>query len=296
MHDHTQRPGLLYRRGMDHIRRFYRPSLRSPRALVAWEGWNDACEAASGAATYLLEQQGDTEPFAAIEPEEFYDFQVRRPHVESTDGRTRRITWPVTQAHPLHVPGAPHDAVVVVGEEPSLRWKTYTRSLAQILTEADVEMVVTLGAFIGQVAHSRPVPIIGVATDPALIEELGLMTSRYEGPTGIVSVMIEACREVGIPAVSLWAAAPHYLAANPNPKAMLALLSTASAVMDMPVDLGELEEAAAEFEDKVDEAMADDDEFTGYVRRLEEHSATEPIDPERSDRLINEIESFLKER
>jgi proteasome assembly chaperone (PAC2) family protein len=140
------------------------------------------------------------------------------------------------------------------------------------------------------------VPIIGVATDPALIADLGLMTSSYEGPTGIVSVMTEACREVGIPAVSLWAATPHYLAANPNPKAMLALLSTAAEVIDIPVDLAELERAAHEFEAKVDDAMADDDDFLGYVRRLEDQTGTESIDPDLSDHLIHEIESFLKER
>lgn len=261
---------------------------------MAWEGWNDACEAASGAVSYLVEQHEPAEPFAAIEPEEFYDFQVRRPHVELADGGTRRITWPTTEAFAL-----PHDAgdlVGVIAEEPNLRWKTYTRSLAQILVESDVELVVTLGAFLGQVAHSRPVPIIGVATDPALIDGMGLIQSNYEGPTGIVSVMLEACREVGIPSVSLWAAAPHYLAANPNPKAMLALLSTATAVTGAPIDLTELELAAIDFEHRVDEALADDTDFIDYVQRLEDESEVAPIDPTRSDHLIREIESFLKER
>lgn len=282
--------------GMDHVRRFFRPALRSPRALLAWEGWNDACEAASGAAAYLLAEYEASEPFAALEPEEFYDFQVRRPRVEVSDEGTRRITWPLTQAHAVALSAAPHDAVVVMGEEPSLRWKTYTRCLAQMLVDADVELAVTVGAFIGQVPHSRPVPIIGVASDPALIEGMGLLSSRYEGPTGIVSVMTEACREVGIPTVSLWAAAPHYLAANPNPKVMLALLEAASQVMEVPVDTSELEAAAFEFEAKVDEAMAEDDDFVGYVRRLEQESVAEPLDPSRSDAMISEIESFLKER
>jgi proteasome assembly chaperone (PAC2) family protein len=281
---------------MDVIRRFFKPALRVPRAVVAWEGWNDACEAASGAVSHLLGQHPEATPFAAIEPEEFYDFQVRRPRVETTDGGTRRITWPLTQAFAIPTGKTPNDLVVVLGEEPNMRWKTYTRSLAQILADVDVEIVITLGAFIGQVAHTRPVPIIGVATDPHLIEDLGLLTSRYEGPTGIVSVMLEACREVGIPAVSLWAAAPHYLAANPNPKAMLALLAKASEVMRVDVDLSELEQAAAEFEGRVDEAMAQDEDFVGYVRRLEEETAIAPIDPSRSDHLIHEIESFLKER
>lgn len=276
---------------MDPIRRFFKSDLRSPRAVLAWEGWNDACEAASGAAAYLLDKGGDPDPFAVLEPEEFYDFQVRRPRVEMNDGGTRRITWPLTEAFAL----PNENLVVVAGEEPNLRWKTYTRTVAQILSEADVEKVVTLGAFIGQVPHSRPVPIIGVATDPSLIEGLELIPSRYEGPTGVIAVMLEACREVGIPAVSLWAATPHYLAANPNPKAMLALLSTASQVLEQPLDLTDLETASAEFEVKVDEAMADDEDFVSYVRRLEEESTAEPIDPSRSDHLIREIESFLKE-
>ena len=280
-----------YRRDMDPIRRFFKPELRSPRAILAWEGWNDACEAASGAAEYLLDKAGGPDPFAVLEPEEFYDFQVRRPRVEMNDGGTRRITWPLTEVYSLEA----ENLIVGAGEEPNLRWKTYTRSLAQILSEADVQQVVTFGAFIGQVAHTRPVPIIGVATDPALVENLGLISSRYEGPTGIIAVMLEACREVGIPALSLWAATPHYLAANPNPKAMLALLDTAATALDTTLDLADLETAATEFEQKVDDAMADDEDFIGYVRRLENDSGTEPLDPTRSDHLIREIESFLKE-
>src|SRR3990172_5062824 len=201
---------------VDHVRRLSRPLLHTPRALLAWEGWNDACNAASGSAAFLLAQLDTPEPFAVIEPEEFYDFTVRRPHVQIDDGGTRRLTWPATNAYAI--PAGANDLVVVTGEEPNLRWKTYTRTLAGLLAETDIELVVTLGAFVGQVAHTLPVPIIGVATDPTLVERHALLTSRYEGPTGIVGVMLEACREVGIPAISLWAAAPHYLAANPNPK------------------------------------------------------------------------------
>ncbi len=280
---------------MDHVHRFSRPTLRTPRALLAWEGWNDACDAASGAAAFLLGQLDLPEPFAVIEPEEFYDFTVRRPRVRSDDGGTRRLMWPTTNAY--RVPSGANDLVVVTGEEPNLRWKTYTRTLAGLLAETDVEMVVTLGAFIGQVAHTLPVPIIGVATDPTMVERHGLIASRYEGPTGIVGVMLEACREVGIPAVSLWAAAPHYLAANPNPKAMLALLRTARGILDIDLDLDELEQMATDFETRVDEAMSDNAEFVSYVRRLEEEGdAASVIDPARSAQMITEIEEFLRER
>jgi len=281
---------------MDHVHRISRPQLRRPRAILAWEGWNDACDAASGAVAYLLGQRDDPKPFAWIEPEEFYDFQVRRPHVEVDNGGTRSLSWPLTSAFAIQTDTA-HDLVITLGEEPNLRWKTYTRSLAHLLAESDVEMIVTLGAFIGQVAHTVPVPIIGVANDPDLVLQYGLRTSRYEGPTGIVGVMLEACREIGIPAVSLWAAAPHYLAANPNPMAMLALLTKAQEVLEFDLDTTELEVAASEFQARVDEAMAENEDFTGYIQRLEEGSAEmSSIDPSSAVALITEIEDFLKER
>jgi len=281
---------------MDHVHRISRPQLRRPRAILAWEGWNDACDAASGAVAYLLGQRDDPKPFAWIEPEEFYDFQVRRPHVEVDNGGTRSLSWPLTSAFAIQTDTA-HDLVITLGEEPNLRWKTYTRSLAHLLAESDVEMIVTLGAFIGQVAHTVPVPIIGVANDPDLVLQYGLRTSRYEGPTGIVGVMLEACREIGIPAVSLWAAAPHYLAANPNPTAMLALLTKAQEVLEFDLDTTELEVAASEFQARVDEAMAENEDFTGYIQRLEEGSAEmSSIDPSSAVALITEIEDFLKER
>lgn len=282
---------------MDALRRFDRPALRSPRALLAWEGWNDACDAASGAAAYLL-GQFDVEPFAIVEPEEFYDFQEHRPTVQVDGGGTRRLTWPATRAFALEMMSQSADVVVVTGDEPNYRWKTYTRLVAQMLAETDVDLVVTLGAFIGQVAHTVPVPVVGVATDPGLIDRHHLLTSHYEGPTGIVGVMLEACREMGIPAVSLWAATPHYLAANANPKVMLALLEKAAAVMAVEVDTAELAKVAGEFEGRVNEAMARSQEFADYVRRLEEQagSAT-PVDPTvAGDQLVSEIEDFLRDR
>lgn len=281
---------------MDHVHRTSRPQLRRPRGILAWEGWNDACDAASGAVAYILGQRDDPEPFAWIEPEEFYDFQVRRPFVEVDEGGTRKLSWPLTSAFAVETNTA-HDLVITLGEEPNLRWKTYTRSVARLLAESDVEMIVTLGAFIGQVAHTIPVPIIGVATDPALVEQYGLRTSHYEGPTGIVGVMLEACREIGIPAVSLWAAVPHYLAANPNPTAMLALLAKTQEVLEVDLDTTELAAAASEFQAKVDEAMAENKDFTVYVQRLEKQSADiSSIDPSGSIELITEIEDFLKGR
>lgn len=292
-----ERPSRHYPEPMDPLRRFARPALRSPRALLAWEGWNDACDAASGATAYLL-GQFDVEPFAVVEPEEFYDFQEHRPEVEVDGGGTRRLVWPATRAYALEMFDQPADVVVVTGTEPNYRWKTYTRLVAQMLADADVDLVVTLGAFIGQIAHTVPVPIVGVATDPGLIDRHRLLTSHYEGPTGVVGVMLEACREMGIPAVSLWAAAPHYLAANPNPKVMLALLEKAADVMSIHIDTTELSKVADEFEGKVDEAMARSSEFADYVRRLEADSeATGRVDAAADGtQLISEIEDFLRDR
>ncbi len=281
---------------MDAVRRFARPPLQRPRALIGLEGWGDACDAASGAVAYLLGQT-EPEPFAVIEPEEFYDFQVRRPVIEVDEGGTRSLEWPATRAFGLERPGEPHDLVVVMGEEPNLRWKTYARTLVQLLADNGVEQLVTLGAFVGQVAHTVPVPVVGVATDPDLVSGHGLLTSRYEGPTAILSVILEASREEGIPALSLWAATPHYLAANSNPKAMLALLEKASDVTSIAFDLDELRQVAAEFEEKVDEAMAMSSDLSTYVRRLEESSEAGDevfLGDDAGEQLISDIEQFLR--
>lgn len=283
---------------MDYIRRFDRPDLRRPQAIVALEGWGDACEAASGAAAYLLGQT-EAEPFAAIDPEEFYDFQVRRPIVEVDAGGTRNLSWPATRFFGLERPDSDHDLIIVLGEEPNMRWRTFARTLVQVLDEAGVERLVTLGAFVGQVAHTLPVPIIGVGTDPDEVTRHDLLTSRYEGPTAALSVILEASRESGMPALSLWAATPHYLAANSNPKAMLALLSKAGAILGVDIDTAELEKMSAEFEEKVDDAMDSSSDLAEYVRRLEDEAPGEMRDlseegDESSEQLIADIEQFLR--
>ena len=282
---------------MDAIHRFAKPVLRRPRALLAFEGWNDACDAASGAATYLLGQADVSEPFAVIEPEEFFDFQARRPTVTIDEGGTRALTWPTTKFYAVELADDSRDLVVVVGDEPSYRWKTFSRHVMGVLTDLDVEEAVLLGAFIGQVPHTRPVPIVGVATDPELVLRHGLMTSSYEGPTGIVGVLQEACREVGLPTLSLWAATPHYLAANPNPKAMLALLDRAADILGLQVERAELERVTGEFLERVDAAVRASDDFAGYVAGLEEGDDVESpgrLDPSMTNELVDEIEDFLR--
>ena len=265
--------------------------------MLAWEGWNDACDAASGALSFLL-GQFEPEPFALIEPEEFYDFQTHRPTVAIDQGSTRRLSWPTTRFYAIELPEQAADLVLVVGPEPSLRWKTYSRLITQVLAETDVEIAITLGAFIGQVAHTVPVPLSGVATDPKLAGAYGLNPTGYEGPTGIVGVTLEACREAGLPALSLWAAIPHYLAANTNPKGMLALLEKAAEVAGVWVDTTELGKVAGEFQNRVDTALSQNPNFVAYVRRLEQE-APSPMMPgpghRAGDQLISEIEQFLRE-
>jgi proteasome assembly chaperone (PAC2) family protein len=279
---------------MDPVHRFSRPALRRPRAIVALEGWSDACDAASGAASYLVAQQ-DVEPFTAIDPEEFFDFQSRRPVIDVDSGGTRSLSWPTALFYGLERPEWSQDLIVVVGEEPGLRWKTFARELTSVLEDAGVEQVITLGAFIGQVAHTMPVPIIGVATDPGVVEAYDLLTSNYEGPTSLLSVILEACREQGVPAISLWAAVPHYLAANANPRVMLALLEKTAEILDIDVDTAELRQVAEEFDQKVGEAMTSSTDLTAYVARLEEGAGEALVVGEAvSEQLITDIETFLR--
>lgn len=284
---------------MDPIRRFSKPTLRRPRAVVAFEGWNDACDAASGAINYLRSLADAEEPFVVIDPEEFFDFQERRPTVQLDEGGTRSLTWPVTNFFAAPQPDNTSDLLLVLGEEPSLRWKTFSRSVTQVLVEMDVEEVVLLGAFIGQVPHTKPVPVIGVATNPAMVHKDGLHPSKYEGPTGIIGVLQEACKEVGLPTITLWAATPHYLAANPNPKAMLALLRRCGDVLDMRIDTDELETVAEEFSRRVERAIEASSDLATYVENLtqrDESGSDDELDDTSTEELVTEIEDFLRKR
>jgi proteasome assembly chaperone (PAC2) family protein len=270
-----------------------RPELRRPVALIAFEGWNDAADAASGAVEFILDQFEDLEPFAVILPEEFFNFQIRRPDVEIDEGGSRDITWPVVAFYAIPLPEQDRDLVVVLGEEPHHRWLTFTNHLIEVLQSVGVEEVITLGAFIGQVAHTLPVPIIGVATNPALVERHHLLTSDYEGPTGIIGVLNISCTEAGFDTISLWAATPHYLAANDNPKAMLALLTKAALIAGITIDATELAVEAGEFDSRVNQAMDSSDNLSTYVHQLEETS-DEAVHPALADQLVDEIEQFLK--
>jgi predicted ATP-grasp superfamily ATP-dependent carboligase len=285
---------------VDAIRRYSKPVLRKPVAIVAFEGWSDACEAASGAVGHLHGRFDAGEPFAALEPEEFYDFQEHRPIVRIDDGAVQAMTWPELQFYGVERPDAERDLVLVSGSEPSFRWKTFARSLTQVLTECGVDSVVVLGAYIGPVTHSMPVPLGATATDPTLLRASGLTGSDYHGSTGIVSVLGEACREAGLPAISIWAATPHYLAANPNPMAMRALLRGAGAIAGFDGDDTELREMEAEFIERVEEAVQASSELAAYIDELAAEAESDQgesgrIDPGRAPELVDEIEEFLRD-
>jgi proteasome assembly chaperone (PAC2) family protein len=264
--------------------------------VAAFRGWNDGAQGASLALGYLA-QAWAAERFADIDPEEFYDFQVTRPHVALVDGETRRVDWPETAFFHAPLPGAGRDAVLLLGIEPNLRWRAFTGAITELAQELGVELVVTLGALLADVPHTRPAPVTGSATDPELVSQLGLGSSRYEGPTGIVGVLHDVCRTAGIPSASLWAAVPHYASLAASPKAALALSSRLADLVGADVDLGELEQASEAYEEQVSEAVAENEETAAYVRSLEERrdALGDEIDLPSGDVLAEELTRFLRE-
>ncbi len=281
---------------MDPIRRFSKPSLRAPVAVMAFEGWNDASEAASGTVAYLIGQY-DAEPFAIVDPETFINFEETRPTIVVEDGQAREVSWPATRLYAAEMGDRDHDLVVVVGSEPQLRWQGFAQVITDLLRDLGVKQVVLLGAFLAQTPHTSPVPVMGTADDPQVLIELGVRGANYEGPTGIVGVLGPILREEGFDVMSFWAATPHYLGTNANPKAMLALLEKTAKVLDLSVDASELATVSGDFESRVNAAMSVSTEFTSYVTRLEE-AAEEPttqFSPSDAAELISEVEDFLKE-
>jgi proteasome assembly chaperone (PAC2) family protein len=273
-----------------------RPSLRRPVLIAAFRGWNDGAQGAS-LATSFLAQSWEARRFADIDPEEFFDFQATRPHVALEDGLTRRIDWPDTVFYHGEVPGIDRDAVLVLGIEPNLRWRTFSDEIVDLARELGVELVVTLGALLADVPHTRPAPVTGSATDPKLVDELGLASSRYEGPTGIVGVVHDACRRAEVQSASLWAAVPHYASLAASPKAALALCSRLADLLGTEFDLEDLERASSAYEAQVSEAVASDDETEAYVRQLEERrdALGDELDVPSGETLAAELTRFLRE-
>jgi proteasome assembly chaperone (PAC2) family protein len=274
--------------------------LRAPAVVCAFKGWNDAGDAASTALQFVGTSLG-AKRFATIDPEEFYDFQSTRPQVSLVDGGVREITWPIVEIFEARVPRAPRDLVLVTGHEPSMRWRTFTQLMLDLTEALGAQLFVSLGALLADVAHTRPIAITGIASDPELVQRLDLLSSSYEGPTGIVGVLLAAWARAGLPAASLWAAVPHYIASAPNPKAALALVRKLEGLVGISVDASELERGAADYERQVDLAVQSDPDVQAFVERLERAADDdgEPLDPRdlpSGDRIASEFMRFLKQR
>jgi len=270
--------------------------------VCAFKGWNDAGEAATAALSYIR-GSFDAQEVGGIDPEEFYDFTAVRPTVRLTEGSAREIEWPENSFSVAKVAGADGDLVLLQGVEPSLRWRRFTEDVISIARELDVRMVITLGALLADVPHSRPVAVTGITSDETLVEELGFEPPSYEGPTGIVGVIQRRCAAEGVPAVSLWASVPHYVAASPNPKVALALVRAFEGAAGVAVDGGELEEAAEDYERQVTAAVASDPEVKAFVERLEtamdEVQAENPPDEgslPSADTIARDFQRFLRQR
>lgn len=272
-----------------------RPRLRKPIALAAFEGWNDAGDAATGVVEHLQEVWG-AEPLVALDPEDYHDFQVTRPQVSiAADGR-RRITWPTTRLSWVSPPGSDRDIILVHGIEPSMRWRRYTDELLEHLNAHGVETLITLGALLADVPHTRPIPVTTTSDDPVLLQRLALQQSTYEGPTGIVGVLAEVASRRGLPVLSLWAAVPHYVGQPPSPKAVLALLSRIEELIDVPLPLGDLTDDAQAWEHGVDELAGQDEEIAEYVKQLEEAKDTVELPEASGEAIAREFERYLRRR
>jgi predicted ATP-grasp superfamily ATP-dependent carboligase len=274
-----------------------RPELARPALIAAFRGWNDGAQAASLAAGYLA-RLWDADQIAEVDPEGFFDFQATRPHVSLVDGITRRIDWPETAFYHAKPDGLDRDVVLLLGIEPNVRWRTFTELVVGHAQSLGVELVVTLGALLADVPHTRPSPVTGSASDAGLVKELGLSTSRYEGPTGIVGVLHDACNQAGIPSASLWAAVPHYVSLTPSPRAAAALCNRLGGLMEIEIDTAELDRAAETYEEQVSQAVASDEETAAYVEELEHRADTieEQVDIPSGDALAAELTRYLRER
>ncbi|MGP4003197.1 PAC2 family protein [Streptomyces sp. 8N706] len=271
------------------------PELIDPVMVAAFEGWNDAGDAASTAVGHL-DREWKGEVFAALDAEDYYDFQVNRPNV-FVEGGVRKITWPTTRLSVIRVTGPkPRDLVLVRGMEPSMRWRSFCNEILGFAHELGVEMVVILGALLGDTPHTRPVPVSGVTSDPDLARTMDLEETRYEGPTGIVGILQEACTHAGVPAVSLWAAVPHYVSQPPNPKATLALLNRLEDLIGLRIPLGELAEDARAWQLGVDQLAAEDSEVAEYVQSLEEARDTAELPEASGEAIAREFERYLRRR
>jgi len=276
----------------------YRPDgLRAPALICAFKGWNDAGDAASAAVSFFGESLGARQ-FASIDPEEFYDFQSVRPQIRLVEGQTRSIEWPEVKLYEVRVPRAPRDLVLLAGAEPSYRWRTFSSLIVELAEVIGVQLVVTLGALLADVPHTRPVSVTGFSSEPALVQRLSLSQSSYEGPTGIIGVLHDACTRASMPSASLWAAVPHYISAAPNPKAALALIRKLEGLVGVAVDAGDLEGASADYERQVNAAIQSDPDIQAFVEKLEAAAEEASTDFElpSGDSIARDLQRFLRQR
>jgi proteasome assembly chaperone (PAC2) family protein len=278
---------------MDRLIWEQRPTLRNPIALIAFEGWGDAGESSSMAVRHLIDEF-EADRLALIDSDDFFDFQVRRPEIELDHEGTRDVRWPDCEVWAVRPFGSERDLVIITGHEPHTRWKMFCRDVVTVLDTLGVGIAVTMGAFIGQVPHTLPVPLVGSSSRPDLLERHSLFTSGYEGPTGIVGVLNAVLNDAGFETLSVWAAVPHYLSNQEYPPGGLALLDKVLEILELRVDTSELTIASAEFRQQVDDALADS-EIIDYVQELESHSLTgdDSVDP--AELLVEEIERFLED-
>ncbi len=269
------------------------PTLSNPVVIAAFEGWNDAGDSASGTIAHLADVW-DAQVMLELDPEEYYDYQVNRPIVSTSEAGVRQLIWPSTRLLLANLPE--RDVVLVQGPEPNIKWQQFTREILGLAVELDVELVITLGALLSDSPHTRPVPVSGTSTDAALTNQLGLEPSTYEGPTGIIGVIQEACARFDIPAISLWGAVPHYVAQPPCPKATLALVRRLEDVLDLTIPLGDLLDESRAWEAGVDELASDDEEVADYVKQLEHARDTADLPEASGEAIAREFERYLRRR
>jgi len=276
---------------LEHVRWIRRPELRRPHVIAAFTGWNDAADAASTAVKHLVENLGAA-PLAEINPEEFTDFATIRPHVRLNSDSTRHIVWPTVSL--WSVTSDDVDLILVLGPEPALRWKLFCEQVVGVAREYNASTFISLGALLADVPHRHETQVLGTATDQALIDAHDLQRSRYEGPTGILGVIQDACLRRGIDAISLWAAVPHYASTSPSPKATLALINALEDFLEIEFPLGELSDHAKEWEKEVDELTQEDSEIGDYVKALEESKDSAAFSDVSGDEIARELEKFLR--
>ncbi|GAB2757616.1 filament polymerization regulator ParJ [Nocardioides salsibiostraticola] len=269
--------------------------LIDPLVIAAFEGWNDAADAASGVIDHLM-KVWNARVVGAIDPEDFYDFQVNRPMISNDEDGYRRLTWPSTQIAIASPPDLDRDVILIRGIEPNMRWRQFCAEILAACEALGGQLVVTLGALLADSPHTRPIPVTGTATEPELVDRLKLEQSSYEGPTGIVGVFQDACVRLDVPAVSYWAAVPHYVAQPPCPKATLALLGQLEDLLEVSIPLLDLGEDAKAWERGVDELAEDDEDVADYVRSLEESRDTADLPEATGEAIAREFERYLKRR